>query len=404
MTDDMHRFFDSNGYFLFGRFKSALDISGDKEAFTNGFLKFVEKGKYPLFENDSTYILLYKGMEDSVGIIGDMSNWTDIIPMEKIDESGLYFLRGKAEPDARFEYWLMFSKNGFPALDTLNPYKGLSGFGQVSELAMPGYKRHHYFDKYVFGEKGSAEGLKTHEINSKYLNYKHTVHVYLPPEYNSRNTYPAVYFQDGIDYVEFAQVPAILDGLIREGKIRPLIAVFVTPPNRLKPGVPNRMTEYGLNDDYVNFFCYELVTMIDSNYSTIIDPLMRLVAGDSYGGLISAYIPFKRPDIFANGYSQSGYHSFSKDKLIELFRNEATKGINLFVDSGLYERNVGASFLPKEETDFLLANRRFNKVLEEKSYRFIYREYPEGHTWGNWKRHLIDALTYFFPATEVRSK
>jgi enterochelin esterase-like enzyme len=35
-------------------------------------------------------------------------------------------------------------------------------------------------------------------------------------------------------------------------------------------------------------------------------------------------------------------------------------------------------------------------ALAEKGYDFVYKEYPEGHTWGNWRRHLIDALIHFY--------
>lgn len=397
MNGNPEKYFDAKGYFLFETFKAALDASEEKEEFVNEFLGCVKTGKYPLFINDSTYVILYQGKEDTVGVTGDMSNWKDIIPMEKFSGTDLHFLKAGAEADARFEYWIMFGKNSFPALDQFNPYKGLSGFGQVSELAMPQYKRHEYFDKYVSGEKGSTEGINVHTVESKSLGYEHTVHVYLPAGYDNKKSYPAVYFQDGIDYLEFAQVKNILDCLIKENKIVPLIAVFVTPPNRLKAGMPNRMTEYGMNDGYVKFFTDELVPFIDSNYSTIKNPGMRLVAGDSFGGLISAYIPFSRPDVFALGYSQSGYQSFQNDRLIKLYAAENKKPLKLYVDTGLYERSVGLSFLPKEETDFLLANRRLKKVLEDKGYNFVYREYPEGHTWGNWKRHMIDALIYFFP-------
>ena len=103
-----------------------------------------------------------------------------------------------------------------------------------------------------------------------------------------------------------------------------------------------------------------------------------------------------RPDVFALGYSQSGYQSFHKDQLIKAYANKRKQPIRLYVDVGTYERNVGADLLPSKETDFLMANRRLKKILQEKKYDFVYKEYPEGHTWGNWRRHLIDALTYFF--------
>lgn len=367
-----------------------------KQELTDSFFEKVRLTQYPIFENDTTYVLLYKGNRDSVGIIGDMTNWFDTFQMTKVEGTDLFYYKGHAEPGARLEYWLMFSKDGFPSIDSLNEFKALNGLGELSELAMPKYKRHRYFDNYIHGEKGSDEGLKVYKIDSKFLEYEHTIHVYLPPGYDESKKYPTLYLQDGIDYVEFAQVPNTVTNLINENKIHPMIVVFVTPPNRLKPGFPNRMSEYGLNENYVKFFTEELVPFVDKNYNTKTEPGSRLVAGDSFGGLISAYIPFSRPDVFGKVYSQSGYQSFNKDQLINSYKSADKKNIKLYVNSGLYERTVGASFLPKEETDFLLANRRFKKVLEDKRYDFVYREYPEGHTWGNWRRHLIDALIYFF--------
>lgn len=384
---------------LFNEYLDEIGRTNDqaiKDEITEALIKNVRTSEYPIFEDDTTYILLYKGKEDSVGIIGDMTNWFETIQMNKVEGTDLFFYKGNAENNARLEYWLMFSKTGYPSIDSLNEFKALNGLGELSELAMPRYERHPYFKDYIHGEKGSSENLIVHEIDSEFLNYKHTVHIYLPPGYSEEKSYPVLYLQDGIDYVEFAQVPHTVTNLIKENKIKPLIVVFVTPPNRLQPKFPNRMSEYGLNENYVKFFTEELVPYIDENYRTAAKPQYRLVAGDSFGGLISAYIPFQRPDIFGNGYSQSGYQSFNKDQLINSYRSSDKKNIKLYVDSGLYERSVGVSFLPKEETDFLMANRRFKKVLEDKGYEFVYKEYPEGHTWGNWRRHLIDALIYFF--------
>ncbi len=94
--------------------------------------------------------------------------------------------------------------------------------------------------------------------------------------------------------------------------------------------------------------------------------------------------------------SQSGYHCFQNNKMIKLISENPKKPIKLFVDSGTYEHEVGSSFLPADERDFIGANRRLKKVLEAKGYNFVYSEYHEGHTWGNWRRHLIDSLIYFF--------
>ena len=245
-----------------------------------------------MFKNDTTVVFLYNGDVDSVGVIGDMTNWTYAKQMTRIDGTNLFYLEDTYEKDARLEYWLQFGKDDFPSTDPLNPYKVLNGFGEIAELAMPKYDRHEYFKNYIHGEKGVFSNIIEHTHTSDILGYDHSVHVYLPQNYSRDKKYPVIYFQDGIDYIEFAVAPHILNEMIKNGLIEEVIAVFITPPNRHKPEVPNRMTEYGLNDDYVKFFTEELVPFIDSIYSTNQAPDKRLVIGDSYGGLISGYISF----------------------------------------------------------------------------------------------------------------
>jgi enterochelin esterase family protein len=368
----------------------------ERQSLVNEFVGSLKSGGYPIFENDTTVVFLYQGSRDTVEIVGDLANWAYPIPMKKIPGTDLWYYRGIYEKDARLDYWYQFSTKEFPSVDTLNPYTIDNGWGEISELAMPAYEHHPLHKKYIHGEKGDLSLVTEKTLPAGIMPYEHKIHIYLPPAYSEKNKYPVVYFQDGLDYIELGLASYTINEMIKAGDIRPVIAVFVTPPNLHKAEVPNRTTEYGLNDAYVDFFVSELVNYIDSNYSTIKSPASRLVIGDSYGGLISAYIPLKHPEVFGNAYCQSGYHSFRKDSLISMYDKSEKKPVKLYVDVGTYEENVGASFIPPGETNFTEGNRRFRKVLEAKGYDFVYREYHEGHTWGNWRRHLIDALSYFF--------
>jgi enterochelin esterase-like enzyme len=361
-------------------------------------LNSVTENIYPVFEDNSTVILVFKGNADNVSLLSDLTGWTDTIPFNKIDQQ-LFYLRLKLEPDARIQYQLVVDGNTIS--DPLNRYKSLHGLGELSELAMPEYKRHPYLDEYLYGREGSFEGLIKHLLPSGVLPYEHEVYVSLPAGYSDKYKYPVIYFHDGPDYIKYGLAPNSISKLISEKRINPCIAVFVTPPNLHQPKSPNRSTEYGLNDDYVSFFCDELVPFTDKNYSTLSLNKSRVIAGDSYAGLISAYIGFSRHDVFLNVYSQSGYFSFSNDKLIKLFYESEIKPINLLIDIGTYEEKVGADFLPPSELNFTNANRRMKNILEKKGYSFVYKEYHEGHTWGNWRRHLIDALIYFFGKEEL---
>ena len=386
-----------NGIFIdFQEKLETIDDYIDRQTEADKFIKKIKNSQYPIFEDDTTVVLLYQGENEKMGILGDMSQWSEIIPMEKVSGTNLFYKRLNLESDARMEYCFSEAIGGSIIIDSLTPYLVLNGLWPSSELAMPKYTRHPYFEECQYGKKGNFNLVKEYETPSGILPYPHKIYIYTPPDYEENKNYPVVCFQDGMCYIEFALMPLVIEKMIRAGEIEPIVAVFVTPPNRHKPGTPNRSTEYGLNEDYVNFFADELIPFVSERYSISTDPKSHMVLGDSYGGLISVAIPFLRSDVFGIGYGQSGYHSLMKDKLIKMILKSEKKDIRLWIDTGTYERNVGASFLPKDETDFLLANRRMRDALKQKNYDFVYREYHEGHTWGNWRRHVIDALKYYF--------
>lgn len=371
------------------------------------FIEGIRATGAPLIENDSTVVFLYRGETDSVGLVGDMTDWTDPIPLIRIENTDLWYYRATFEPDARLQYGFQLPDAVMPVPDPLNPYRVLDGWEEVfadwgghSELAMPQYAHRPVFAAIRDGTEGGYERVTRHEVPAGALGYPHDIYIYLPSGYGrTQRRYPVVYLQDGQDYIEYAHTPAVLNALIHAGQIEPVIAVFVAPPNRHQPAMPNRATEYGLNDDYIRFFSQELVPFVEARYRTQQDSAARLVVGSSYGGLISVAIAFRHPDVLGLVYGQSGYYSFQDDLLIRQIAEAPQKAIQLYIDVGTYERRIGANFLPSDENNFLKANRRLREVLKDKGYNFIYHEYPEGHTWGNWRAHLIDALLYFFGAT-----
>ncbi len=382
----------------FARFQS--EVAADPSAaaiLAEWFVDAVRAVGAPLVENNSTAVFLYRSEAERVHLQGDMTFWDAPAPMARVPGTRLFFRRETFEPDARLEYRFVLPDDPAGIPDPLNPRRVLSGIGPFSELAMPGYAYPQVFADVRDGTPGGYERVVAHELPPGALPYPHEAHVYTPPGYaDAAQGYPAVYFQDGRDYVEFAHVPRLLDALIAAGEIEPVLAVFVTPPNRFQPAEPNRTTEYGLSDAYVRFFADELVPFVEARYRARPEASARLVAGDSYGGLMATYLAFQRADVFGLAYSQSGYHSFRADRMLGLLAESPARPVRLYADVGIYERVVGARWLPDAETDFLAANRRLRDVLDRKGYSFHYAEYPEGHTWGNWRAHLVPALVHFF--------
>ncbi|MBC8043114.1 MAG: T9SS type A sorting domain-containing protein [Rhizobacter sp.] len=45
--------------------------------------------------------------------------------------------------------------------------------------------------------------------------------------------------------------------------------------------------------------------------------------------------------------------------------------------------------------------KNFVPVLQQKGYPYKYKEWNDGHSWGNWREHIDESLEYFFPATPL---
>lgn len=359
-------------------------------------LKAVEEIGTPLFVDDTTAIIVVRHAGDSLLLMGDMNLWKAEPVFTRLAESELHYYSLTSETNARLQYWLQSEPDVWPSIDTLNPYRVSNGFGLMSELAMPGYKYSSIFAPFRDGHKSSSDGLDEHILPAGILPYEHLIHVWKPSGVEASEITGSIYFLDGLGYVAYAHMPTALASLINSDEIPPLMAVFVTPPNWEKSGTPNRETEYGISPEFVSFLAEELVPYIESRYPIGKGPETRLITGDSYGGLGAHYIGFNRPDVFGLAYSQSGYMSFKNDSLIGLYRESEKLELKLALDCGTYETQVGGGMLPTAENDFLAANRRMAATLVEKGYEINYREYPEGHTWGNWRQHLVDVLPWFF--------
>ncbi|MGA9117612.1 MAG: alpha/beta hydrolase-fold protein [Bacteroidota bacterium] len=362
----------------------------ERERLVEGLWSRSARGRLPLVDAaGDTATFLYRGSTDSVFLTGDMTGWSSRIPFRRLPGTDLFHLRMGFPCEARLDYKLLLGNGSF-ILDPENPRTAPGGYGPNSELAMPGFRRAPEPDAAPEAPGGS---LSTLRVKSAHLGYAHEVHVYTPPGYAGASFRCGVaYFQDGGDYLRFAQAVLVLDAMHGAEAVPPLAAVFIVPPPG--PGT-DRTTEYGLNGSYISFVADELVPLVDSLFRTIPRPSARLAMGASYGGLISLGLALSRPDVFANAASQSGYVSFRSDTLASLAARLPRPDVSLYLDCGTYETSVGGAARAREG-DFIAGNRRLRQVLEERGYPLAYREFPDGHSWGRWRNELPDILRRFF--------
>jgi enterochelin esterase-like enzyme len=355
---------------------NSLPDSASKAATIDSFMTYARTVGIPFIE-DSTANFIYLGNPNTVTLPGDFNDWnTTAWPMTKLSQTNFWYRSEIFEMDARLDYKFLLNGSDW-ILDPENPHTCEGGYGPNSELAMPLYIQPWEIEYNPDISHGTVVNKVIYSSNVG-LNYQ--LKIYLPPGYDSLSsqTYPAVYFQDGTDYINFGKALNVIDNIIDSLKIQPVIAVFVKPNNR------NEEYAGSLRNQYRLFFVDELVPYIDSLYKTRSDPKERLVIGDSFGGNISALISYSHPEVFGYCGLQSAAFWPNNYEAYYLIINGPVKDIKWSSVWGSYES--------------LYTNlRAFRDYLISASYDIDWLERPEGHSWGLWRATIDRILEYFFP-------
>lgn len=360
----------------FSEFLTALEemeVAG-RQVLIDGFLDTLEST--PIYEGANTVYFIYNSASaTSVEVTGDFSGWSEGLSLTKLEGTSLWYHEIVFQENARLDYKFIINGSNW-VLDPKNPNKVSGGFGPNSELAMPAYEQPWEIVKSPTVPEGSVEES---ELLSTTTAKTYTLHVYLPDGYDESLSYPTVYFQDGGEYQSLASTITILDNLIDQNLIEPVIGVFVTPTNR------NEEYAGSIRFDYAEFFATELVPHIDGLYAADAQPSRRAVIGDSYGGNISAIISFTYPEVFGNCGLHSGAFQTFNFATNDLVMDGVKRDIRVASIWGSFEYG-------------LFDNMRIVKdYLEEQDYDLIWKELPEGHSWGLWRATLDDMLIFFFP-------
>ncbi|MGK0297389.1 MAG: enterochelin esterase-like enzyme [Gammaproteobacteria bacterium] len=219
-------------------------------------------------------------------------------------------------------------------------------------------------------------------ISSDVLGYDLQYHIYLPENYESRADHPVIFLTDGQNYIRRGNMPSVLNRLIGNGKIQPVIAVFVDArdPDNLESN--RRRNQFFCNEDYLNFYIDELIPSLEKKYPVIKNREGRTIMGLSFGGLNAACFGMLGHDIFS-GIAMQSPANHPVPNLLPTYQEMPTLPLRMFLSTGT----------PNDNTP---ANRNFHAVLKAKGYDMKYIEVPEGHNWDNWGPLIDDALIYYY--------
>lgn len=367
---------------------SRIAAEGDQSkrlALVDAYVGQAKKSGTPLTEPGTTAettcaTFIFRGAGEDVGIAGDMNGWSEQKdPMTRLPGTDLFYFCGEYPADSRIEYRLV--NNGVSGLDPLNPRVSVFGQGSNSEAPMPGYTSPPELQPAPVAARGTVEEFA---IDSPKPGMARTATVYLPVGYSgSTERYPVLYLNDAFGALKFGSIINILDNIIHQKAIPPLIVVLL-------PSVKDRIAEYGMNPLFEAFMAEDAVPAVDRRYRTRPSPEFRAVGGISAGATAALSLAIRHPDLFGKCMAQSTATKLAP--LIALARSGPESPLRVYLDVGSFEADFNG-------IDLVEASRRIRAALAGHGCTVDLRVVNEGHGWRNWRARTREALTFLFASS-----
>lgn len=349
---------------------------------------FIRDTSFPLVDaSDVTFV--YRGHADAVYLRCWISGLDTAQPFQALAGTDLWAATIALPKGSRIEYKLEVVTNGHHELvvDPLNPVLAHDPFGANSVCQGYGYRRPSWTEPNPVARAGT---LETVPIDSAAFGDRRSVDVYIPARFRHNRRYPLLIVHDGSDYLNFAALKTVLDNLIHELEIPPMIVALTQSPDRLN--------EYAGDGRHARFLAEELAPAMAERYPLIDEAHARGLMGASFGGVAALHAAWTYPDAFGCLLLQSGSYAFSDigrhrrgpvfDPVVE-FMNEFREapGVpaeRIYMSCGIYE-------------SLIYENRSLVPRLQQQGIDVRFEEARDAHNWENWRDRLRNGLSYLFP-------
>lgn len=349
---------------------------------------FVAANEFPLVdEHNITFV--FRGEADQVFLRCWIAGLNTAQPFERLPESDLWAVTIELPPGSRIEYKfeLVRGEHKELILDPLNEVLAHDPFGANSVCQGAGYKR----PQWTLRDEEAREGtILGNRIASQAFGEARDIQVYLPARFRKNRRYPLLVVHDGVDYLQFASLGTVLDNLIHNLQIPPMIVVMTQSPDRLK--------EYAADERHARFIVEDVLPFVEREYPVQDEPHARGLMGASFGGVATLYTAWRYPGHFGCLLLQSGSFAFSDlgrhqrgpvfDPVVE-FMNEFRQAPGqpaekIYMSCGMYE-------------SLIYENRSLVPLLQQQNIELRFEEARDAHNWENWRDRLQNGLSWLFP-------
>lgn len=342
----------------------------------------------------------------NVVVIGSFTRWDYVHnQMSRVRDTDLWSRTYRLHSDTRTTYRLSENDALIPVVeaedpgartatwrpDPLNrqPFPAANPWASV--LVLPGAPP----QPWIAPRPGVPAGMVHRErLRSDILGNERDIWTYIPPGYSSTaEPYSLLLLFDGGAYTSWVPTPTILDNLLAEQRIAPLVAVFVG-----NAGQAVRNRELPCHPPFAEFLAQELIPWVRQRNHVTDDATRTVIGGSSYGGLAAAYAGLRSPDLFGNVLSQSGSFSWKPADeaeygwLTRQFASNETLPLHFYLEIGLPEAGGHERTLDEAHPGPVAANRHLRTVLQAKRYLVSYAEFTGGHDYVCWRGTLAEGL------------
>lgn len=295
------------------------------------------------------------------------------VPLEKGDK-GVWSVRIGPLPPGFYTYGYAID-GGLRMPDPSNPNLELRRWGPTSSFLVPGG------EKAAIDERTVPHGtVHVNFYDSKNLGMQRMVYVYTPPGYEaSKGKYPVLYLLHGNGQIEASwtwtgRANVILDNLLADGKIKPMIVVmpYGHVPREIKSAAPAPAQ----NDPAAieKELLMAVNPLVETNYRVLADRNHRAIGGLSMGAAQSLSIGLHNLDQFAYIAAFSGGGNRAEwEKADGAMLNQKLKVLWLGcgTDDGAYN-----------------GVKAMDELLTNKAVKHVWNPSAGGHSWPNWQVYL----------------
>jgi len=354
--------------------------------------RFLSRREVPIVEG-ARCTFLHRGEADSVTLIHRTVGLPGHLPLQRIDESDLWYVVVELPEGSRFEYQLEVEIEGRRDRfnDPMNHRVAHSPVGSTSVCYARGYQVPEWTQPHPESRPGELLELA---VPSRALRRDTQVTLYLPARFRRSTQYPLLVVHDGSDFLHYAVMKTVLDNLIHRLDVAETVVAFVDPGDRL--------VEYANSAAHARYLATELIPTLEQEFPLRSGPEGRCLMGSSFGAVASLATAYRYPRLVGSLILQSGSFVFTDIgndhgggpafepvvRFVNRFRAAPRRVADrIFSSCGIYE-------------PLIIPNRSMLHTFEGAGMLVRYVEARDGHSWENWRDRLQDGLSWIYPGPQ----